>query len=129
IEGELACDLPGILSIQSELLLAHPGMSGITDGGVIRQSEKKAGIAEANVRAAHCRGLKRLTRFVGGKVINAQSVPIDEGRISLGQKLATKLVRVVALHPAQIGVKRRTLRDLVGPCLGADILHAARAAG
>src|SRR5579883_436991 len=128
VEGDRARDFPGILDKKAELRLSHARAGGTADADVVHQAEKKAGVAQSDVGPSHRSGLKGLARFGLSKIVNAQSVAIDDGRITFSAKLAAELVSVISFHPSSASVEGWTLGDGVGAGFRADAHHAAGAA-
>jgi hypothetical protein len=111
IQGEFPRDLPAILRVQPQAVLARLGLGVRTNLHIVRQSQYKAGVIETG-GIGKVKRLEILPRIGGFGVGNAKSpigAPSAVLRISIDRKFTAVLERVVPLNPSQIGVSRRLL--------------------
>src|SRR5438874_9838815 len=99
IDRQIAPYFPGILRINSQLLLSHAGICRIIDAHLVNQAKQKTRVDEPDVGPANSRILKWLARFSRVESINACRISVHFGRITLSTELRAELISVVLLDP------------------------------
>src|SRR4029077_12242816 len=105
VEGQLAGYLPAVLGENADAVLTQLHIRGRGDLETVNLTQEEAGVIKSTV-ATQTRGniFPGIARLIGRHAELAVALVLGVDDYTIVHQLPSKLERVVALHPCQIGV-------------------------